>query len=201
MDIRSQFTVAPNRLDGKRTPMLWACVALLIAASGFCGAQAWREVPSTWKELRSFDIVPVTAFERIEASEVAMGLMWSTRSEALMLDKNEPLPAALRPPAHEHELPIHPDLKLGFERILALNKNSARWTVSLFDEHVVRIASADAELLPYREFQQAWQRGRWQMTAYAAASALAAALLACSALAASSQRRPHAPDDPRLRHR
>jgi len=178
MEIHSQLVLAPGALERARAPALWACVGLLIAASCFCGVQAWRGVPTTWTELQSFDIVPVTAFEHIEETEVLFGLTQSTRSEALLLDENEPLPAALRPLARDRELPIHPDLKLGFERILALNKNSARWTVSLLDKQVVRIASAERELLPYREFQDAWQHRRWRMAASAAASGLAAALLA-----------------------
>ncbi|MFG6416097.1 hypothetical protein ACG02S_19555 [Roseateles sp. DC23W] len=178
MDTHGKVAVAPNGVDGKQAPVLWACVVLLIAAFGFCGAQAWREVPSTWAELHSYDVVPTTAFERIEEADLVFGLTRLTRSEALFLDKNEPLPAALRPLLRDRELPIHADLKLGFERILALNKNSARWTVSVFDEQVVRIASPERELLSYREFQDAHGNKRVRLTAIASVCALLAALLA-----------------------
>ncbi len=178
MEIHSQRVLPPGALAGTRAPALWTCVVLLAAASGIFGAQAWRGVPSTWAKLQSFDIVPVTAYEWIEETEVLFGLMQVSRGEALLLDEKQPLPATLRPLARGSELLIHADLKLGFERILALNNNSAQWTVSLLDKQVVRIASADVELLPYREFQDAWQQRRWRMAAYAAASGLAAALLA-----------------------
>lgn len=88
------------------------------------------------------------------------------------------LSPALIPQATSWALPIYADLKLGFPRILALNHNSATWRVRLHDKQVVRIASADAELLPYRELQEAWQHRRWRMAGYVAASGLAAALLA-----------------------
>jgi len=182
MEIHSQLVLPPGALDGTRAPALWTFVGLLALVALVCGAQAWRKVPAKWNDLPSFELVPLTAAELIQERTGSFATTPVSHGEALLLDRDKPTPPALSsaliPLATSWALPVHADLKLGFARIRALNHNRATWTVSVFEKQVVRIASADVELLPYREFQDAWQQRRWRMAAYAAASGLAAALLA-----------------------
>ncbi|WP_457423119.1 hypothetical protein [Roseateles sp. P5_E7] len=155
---------------------------MLALVAIFCGAQAGRNVPAKWTDLQSFELVPLTAVELIQERTGSFATTPVSHGEVLLLALETPTPPALSsaliPLSTNWALPIHADLKLGFSRIRALNHNSATWTVSLFDKQVVHIASADGELLRYREFQDAWQHRRWRMVAFAGASGLAAALLA-----------------------
>ena len=182
MGIHRQLILAPGALEGTRAPALWTCVGVLALAAVVCGAEAWRGVPDKWTGLQSFEIVPLTAVELIQERSGTFTIATVSRGEALLLAMEKPVPdglaPALVPLSTAWALPIHADLKLGFARIRALNHNSALWTVSLFDRQVVRIASADGELLRYPEFQQAWDARRQRMAGWAGASALAAVLLA-----------------------
>lgn len=182
MEIHGQLVLAPDALAGTRAPALWACVGILAVMALACGVQAGRSAPR-WTELPSVEVVPlgVAALHTQRTGTYATEPV--SQGEALVLPYSESAPPALAaawvPLEDGHwALRIHDDLQLGTMRQRSLNRGGLAWTVTLLDKQVVRIASADGELLGYREFEDAWQHRRWRLAGWAGASALAAALLA-----------------------
>jgi len=184
MEIHSQLVLAPDALEGTRAPALWTCVGVLALVALVSGIQAWRAAPADWTDLPSFEVAPLGAVELYKQRSGRFATEPVSHGEALVLLRDDSTPAALASAlipidGVQWALRIHGDLELGPARLRALNRAGARWTVSLVDKQVVRIASPNGELLRYREFRSASQHERWHLAAVASISGLCAALLAC----------------------